>query len=67
MNKFAIKVSITIQDGLSEPFGGSAWVSQGVTLNDALYVCRSALLAAGYNLDRLVAFDGENEFSDDKA
>jgi hypothetical protein len=65
MDEFAIKVSIIVEDGSGKPFGGTAWTNQGVLLSDALYVCHMALLSAGYSIDKLVAFIGDQEVSCD--
>ena len=51
----AIKVTIEIDDGCGEPFGGSAFYNHGVLLKDALYCCRMALASVSYGCDELIA------------
>lgn len=61
MDDFSIKVTIEVDDGCGKPFGGTAFANQGVSLPDALYVCRCALNSAGYHVDRLSAGCGDEQ------
>ena len=50
---YSIRVWVEVDDGAGKPFSGGAGNTDGVSLGNALFCCKMALLTAGYQIDDL--------------